>query len=322
MEDIGVSIICTAYNHEKYIKQAIESFLMQKTSFRFEILIHDDASQDKTSDIIKEYADMYPDMIRAVLQTENQFSQGISPTVLLRKMVRGKYIAFCEGDDFWTDSNKLQKQYDFLENNSDYIACGHAASYCTESGEILTDKKFDIFPESMDITTEQALTKWCFATNSVFYRSSIMEKMVDYDVPFRKDCINGDYALTVFLTLNGKVFYSKDEMSVYRLFSDSSLNRSFRKDNEKYKNMRMKFLQMLHRINEYTEYRYDTVLSEYIRQTEFEIHLYVMCDVKKAKTYKDLYKKVPLKAKIKYSFKFYFPWAYELLRKMYRRFAS
>src|SRR5699024_3016962 len=121
-----VSIICTAYNHEKYIDKCIEGFIMQKTNFEFEVLINEDASTDHTADLIREYEKKHPDIIRPIYQTENQYTKrvGLWKTILFPK-ARGKYIAMCEGDDYWTDPFKLQKQVDFLEVHEDYIlVCG------------------------------------------------------------------------------------------------------------------------------------------------------------------------------------------------------
>ncbi len=115
-----VSISCITYNHEPYIRDAIEGFLMQKTTFPVEILIHDDASTDKTADIVKEYEKRYPLLLKSIYQTENQYSQGIKPAKFNRNRAKGKYYAICEGDDYWTDPLKLQKQVDFLEKNQDY----------------------------------------------------------------------------------------------------------------------------------------------------------------------------------------------------------
>ena len=109
-----ISIVCTAYNHENFISDAIEGFLMQQTSFPYEIIIHDDASTDGTSDIIKKYEKEHPNLIRAIYQSENQYSQGIDFINSLFRMARGKYIAICEGDDYWTDPQKLQKQVNFM----------------------------------------------------------------------------------------------------------------------------------------------------------------------------------------------------------------
>jgi glycosyltransferase involved in cell wall biosynthesis len=115
-----VSISCITYNHEKYIRNAIEGFLMQKTTFPVEILVHDDASSDGTTSILREYEEKYPSLIKSIYQTENQYSQGIKIAYAYQyPRMQGKYYAICEGDDYWIEPLKLQKQVDFLENNTD-----------------------------------------------------------------------------------------------------------------------------------------------------------------------------------------------------------
>lgn len=114
MNDPMVSICCLAYNHVPYIRKCLENFMMQKTNFPFEVLIHDDASTDKTADIIGEYEAKYPNIIKPIYQTENQYSKGVGVTRVYQfPRVKGKYIAMCEGDDYLTDPLKLQKQVDF-----------------------------------------------------------------------------------------------------------------------------------------------------------------------------------------------------------------
>lgn len=122
-----VSICCITYNHAPYIKECIEGFLMQKTTFPIEILIHDDCSTDGTTEIIKDYEKQYPDLIFPLYEEENQYQKGKASEIDLYnyKRARGKYIAYCEGDDYWTDPLKLQKQVDFMEANPDYSVCFH-----------------------------------------------------------------------------------------------------------------------------------------------------------------------------------------------------
>jgi len=120
-----VSVMCLTYNHGKYIEDALEGFLIQQTNFPFEVLIHDDASTDNTAEIIRQYQAAYPNIIKPVYQTENQWSKGKE---VIRKAqygrAKGKYYASCEGDDYWTSPNKLQKQFEYLENNPDCVLCG------------------------------------------------------------------------------------------------------------------------------------------------------------------------------------------------------
>jgi len=121
MQKPFVSICCLAYNHEPYIRDCLDGFMIQQTNFDFEVLIHDDASTDKTAEIIREYEKKYPDIIKPIYQTENQYSKRVGITRVFQfPRARGKYIAMCEGDDYWTDPLKLQKQVDFLESNPDY----------------------------------------------------------------------------------------------------------------------------------------------------------------------------------------------------------
>lgn len=121
-----VSICCTTFNHEAFVKDTLESFVMQETNFEYEILIHDDASTDNTQEILRAYQKTYPGLFNLILQSENQYSKGAKPFLkYLFPKAQGKYIAMCEGDDYWTDPLKLQKQVDFLEANPEYIVTYH-----------------------------------------------------------------------------------------------------------------------------------------------------------------------------------------------------
>ena len=128
VKDVDISILCVTYNHENYIRKTLEGFLQQKGNFSYEIIVHDDASTDGTTDILKEYQKKYPDIIRLVLQTENQYSQ--KKKILfdfLFPEVRGKYIAICEGDDEWIYEGKLQRQFLRMEEYPEVSLCIHNA---------------------------------------------------------------------------------------------------------------------------------------------------------------------------------------------------
>ncbi|MDX9929670.1 MAG: glycosyltransferase [Bacteroidales bacterium] len=133
-----VSICCLAYNHGSFIKHTIEGFLNQKTDFPVEIIIHDDASEDDTQRIINQYYKKYPELIRPIIQVENQWRRGVRPFVsIVYPLTRGKYIALCEGDDYWTDPFKLQKQVEFLENNPEYALTATDIELIDVSGSLL-----------------------------------------------------------------------------------------------------------------------------------------------------------------------------------------
>lgn len=133
-----VSVCCTTYNHENFISECLEGMVNQITTFKFEILVHDDASTDTTASIVRKYQAKYPELIYPLFQSENQYSNGRMINVRFNfPRAKGKYIAMCEGDDIWIDKYKLQKQIDFLEGNSDFSGCFTAnAYYYGESGVI------------------------------------------------------------------------------------------------------------------------------------------------------------------------------------------
>ncbi|MCK9431874.1 MAG: glycosyltransferase [Candidatus Omnitrophica bacterium] len=171
-----VSISCLTYNHEKYIAQALDGFVSQETTFPFECIIHDDASSDRTPEIIKEYAAKYPDIIRAIFQTENQFAKtGLYPDVEhILPICRGKYIAICDGDDYWTDSRKLQKQVDFMERNRDLSMCYH--DYRVKTGVNF----MDLMSETPSYTADQLIAlssrKFWMASSTIMYRNYYNER--------------------------------------------------------------------------------------------------------------------------------------------------
>lgn len=252
-----VSVICLCYNHENYVKDALEGFVKQKTTFPFEVLIHDDASTDKSAEIIREYEARYPDIIKPAYQTENQYSKGIKivKEFLLPK-VRGKYIAFCEGDDFWTDENKLQKQVDFLENNPDYTVCTHNTLICdltaTEEGE-----ERIYFPTgNRDITPEEAI----LTVGPIYHLSSVLVKTDFYlEKPAWTLMIPGvgDLPNWIYYSLSGRVMYLGDEvMSYYRCGIPGSWTNRVQKVYRERIKFNWKIMQLLHEIDKYYDYQY------------------------------------------------------------------
>lgn len=215
-KNVVVSIICNAYNHELYIRQCLEGFVMQKTNFAFEVLIHDDASTDKTADIIREYEAKYPEIIKPIYQTENQYSKktGIMKTFQYPR-VKGKYIALCEGDDYWIDPLKLQKQVDFLEANPEYSMCFHRSNILNEleMNPVINPKVI----EDKDYSANELFENWIVPTASIVYRSSIYTPMDKYINPERM--LNGDIILVLNCASRGKIRGFSDVMSVYRMHS-------------------------------------------------------------------------------------------------------
>ncbi|MFZ1301784.1 MAG: glycosyltransferase [Candidatus Microsaccharimonas sp.] len=200
-----VSIVSISYNQEKFIKQALDSFLSQKTNFDIEIIIADDASTDGTREIIAEYAKKHGEIFVPVLRKKNIGIQNNIIDALSR--ARGDYIAICEGDDFWTDDLKLQKQVDFLEKNKDYAVCFHPVRVFFE------DKTHDdsIFPEKRENFSLTRLLKSNFIqTNSVMYRrQDDYRQLLNNTFPF-------DWYMHLFHAQYGKVGYINEVMASYR----------------------------------------------------------------------------------------------------------
>lgn len=213
---ILVSVICITYNQDKYIEETIQGFLVQKTLFPFEIIIHDDASTDKTANIIKKYAQKYPCIIKAIYQKENQYSQGISiGKRYLYPMIRGKYFARCEGDDYWCDEYKLQKQVDFMETHPDYALCYHPAKmiYVEEQLEpviIGTSNHKNPQPYYNLIKANN------IPANSIMYKTEYLkQELTDYPA----NIYPPDWYNHIAVASHGKIGYLPDVMYVYRWHS-------------------------------------------------------------------------------------------------------
>lgn len=205
-----VSICCLTYNHGNFIDEAIQGFLIQETEFPFEIIVHDDASNDNTQEIIEKYHKKYPKLIKPIFQFENKLSKGEAPLFLIAKKALGDFLAFCEGDDYWVDSNKLQIQIRFLSENPSFSVCSH--EYYESNGKLI-DKKFPPF---------DTLTQMDYARLQSFIQTSTI-------VLRRNEFINSvpekfqNFAKSSFYFLRmadfGDIKFLKRKMSVYRLHS-------------------------------------------------------------------------------------------------------
>lgn len=221
MQESLVSICCLAYNHEPYIRQCLDGFIIQKTDFPFEVLVHDDASTDKTAEIIREYEALYPEIIKPIYQTENQYSKRIGITNTFQfPRARGKYIAICEGDDYWTDPLKLQKQVDFLEGNEEYGLVGTSMIIFLEKRK--TYKKHILKEE--DYTFEDFVIANRITTLTSCFRYDLLKKYLDEIKPQSKGWYSGDYPMWMYMSKKMKVKNLSDITAVYRLREESASN--------------------------------------------------------------------------------------------------
>lgn len=256
-----VSIVCITYNHEKYIKQCLDGFFMQKTNFDFEILIHDDASTDKTADIIRLYEKKYPGIIKPIYQLENQYSKGVKPGNLLYPLASGKYIAVCEGDDYWTDSLKLQKQVDFLETNSDCSLCFHASKSIrnNDPGDFIL-KRPKTIPQTNKFEMKDAILGGggFMATNSMlFHREYIQNRPAWMD-----QAPVGDGPLMLLLASKGKIGYIDEVMSVYRVMSSSTSWSASMQDRLRRRNHHYAILEMWDNFDDWTKKKYSSIIFQ------------------------------------------------------------
>ena len=210
-----VSVFCITYNHVNFIRDAIEGFLMQETTFPVEIFIHDDASTDGTADIVREYAEKYPKLFWTVLQTENQWSKG-NPNAYLFKLMqkqRGEFLALCEGDDYWIAKEKLQKQVGILENDNGFSGCCHEVkSNFQEGKEILHFNFYCGLTEIRAISFEEILN-----SNLVATCSSLIRKKCLQDLPeLFSDLAMGDWPLCIWVAKHGNFFFDCEPMGFYR----------------------------------------------------------------------------------------------------------
>lgn len=266
---IRVSIICNAYNHEAYIADALEGFVMQKTTFPFEVLVHDDASTDNTAQIIREYEEKYPQLIKPIYETENQYSkQDGSLERIQYGRARGDYIALCEGDDYWTDPLKLQKQFDAMERNPQVDMCAHQASmYDCRVGKVT--QVLTPVQESRILTADEVIRGGggYFATNSLFFRKTIQEK-----IPMFRQYLELDYTIQIHGALRGGVLFLDDNMSVYRLLTNGSWTQRIAGDPKKCAAHWQEIITMLSILDKETFGKYSEAIEWCKRSAAFSMY--------------------------------------------------
>ncbi len=312
INDIKVSIVCNTYNHENYIRDALEGFIMQKTDFAYEVLIHDDASTDKTADIIREYEAKYPDIIKPIYQTENQYSKKISVSVNFQyPRVKGKYIALCEGDDYWTDSHKLQKQYDVMEAHPELDMCAHAARLVN----VQTNESRLISPSNEEriLSAEEVIQGGggYVTTASLFYRKSL-----DDNFPEFRKIKNYDYTMQIHGALRGGMYFITDVMSVYRWMVPGSWTMRVQKVPNKQQEFVISMRSIFLQLDKDTDGKYSNTISRELKWLCF-YELAKDGDYKSAlsEEYRVFFKKLPLIDRVKIRIYAYFPW----LRKFYNK---
>ena len=275
-EGIMVSICCQVYNHERYIQKCLDGFLMQKTNFRFEVLIHDDASTDKSQEIIREYEEKYPDIIKPIYQHENQRSKGKRIALEYQyPRVKGRYIAMCEGDDFWIDEMKLQKQVDCLEKNKDSYISGHQVRFVNEQGNQLqqvwtiNERKSGTINSKEFMKLMVSIEGPWFHTSSFLFRSECLKEWIDNTPEFILQCMVGDYPILLYGISKGNVEYINEELGCYRLGSISSVMKNEFAD--KYVQLKKNEIETYKLFDQYTGHLYENEVVEHNNLIEYKI---------------------------------------------------
>ncbi len=309
-----VSIYCLVYNHEKYVRSALEGFVNQKTDFEYEVFVHDDASTDDSAKIIAEYAKKYPEIIKPIYQKENQYSQGIRiVSKYICPVVTGEYIAVCEGDDYWVDSSKLQRQVDFLDSHLDYTACVHNSlrkNMRTGEEKLMYSHKKDEDLTFFDVVQRGGC---CYQTSSLMYRREYFDNRPAF---FDKAVGFGDYPLAIYLALSGKIRFLNRTMSVYRAESENSWSSRNIASMHKAATSYGHVANMLESVNEYTEGKYQEILQELVLENRYlSLYFDEKYDELRKEPFRKIYKKHSFSYRMKTYIKQYCHGIYHYYRK-------
>lgn len=277
VQPLMVTIRCTAYNHEPYIRECLEGFVMQKTNFRFEAIVHDDASTDGTAAIIREYAEKYPDIIKPIFETENQYSKHDgSLGRIMDAHTHGKYIALCEGDDYWIEPLKLQKQVDYMEGHPECSLCFHAHNDLKKGKSYLV-RRYNHWVDECPITEMILLGGGYMATNSMLYRK---DRILKVEPEWSRDTPVGDLPLMLKLASQGAVAYIDEVMSVYRVAAVGSW--TLRSKTFHYQ---FNFIRSINKMwigyDAWTNYKYHKVVAKVRRDNFTSIFMFTLAYIKR-----------------------------------------
>ena len=278
-----VAIKCFAYNHEPYLRECLDGFVMQQTDFPFVAIVHDDASTDNSADIIREYATKYPNIIKPIYETENQYSKGDGSLARIMNATidatGAKYIAVCEGDDYWTDTHKLQKQVDFMEQHNEYgMICSKSTIF-----EQKTRKFLGIKGNSGDEVFENLFHGHSdLFTATTLFRKFVYDRCLEDTRNLIQFQLRIDTAIYYWFSLNSKIYYMDEPTAVYRVLPDSACHsqnpNTTLKMMQRYLNVKIAFLSycrgiaddkfsfMLEEIRDYEQQVIDYAL--YVREEE------------------------------------------------------
>lgn len=325
MSKVTVTVCCITYNHAKFVRECLNGIVEQETDFVFDVLIHDDASTDGTTDIVKEYIDKYPDLFVPMLEKENQYSQG-KRSILIQLMLekaRGEYIAVCEGDDFWCDRHKLQKQFEILQKHTNCNMCTHEVEIIRENGSGLGEKIPQRHVPYGEMEGKRLIEYLAyedthlFHTSSMFFEKKVIAEDLENMPSFLTATAAEDRALFLYYASKGNIFYTNESMSKYRIQTEGSWSKKNLESKQHALRTDRELFQMISDFHVYTKgqfeeevYAYQTILN--FRIFQYERKFKELLNVRYAK----LFQKLGAKQKIYYRICAYFPligdWYYRM----------
>lgn len=285
--DYKLSVIFITYNHAQYVEKALMSVINQKTDFPFEVVVGDDCSTDGTQDILKRIASGHPE-VKLNLRSENTGGRPTLNVYETTKKCTGQYLAYLEGDDFWTDDHKLQKQVDFLEDHPEYTACTHSMKMVDEKDEEITDPETlsigSLYDWSGDFTYEDYCYsgKWPGHYASVVSRNIYKARKYDYTILYRASDFTDDALINLFLLMEGKIYRMDEVMSVWRYVKKSgagnwnsiAMKRNIARDDCYLSKTMMQWIEQYRPLSDYSRKRcladFGLALKEYIKRPNAE----------------------------------------------------
>ena len=295
MSKVKVQVICVTYNQKDYIREALDSFLMQKTNFKFEVLVGDDCSTDGTSEIVAEYAEKYPDIIKHIRREPNMGC--LANFMDLCERADAKYVAFCDGDDYWTNENKLQRQYDFMEENSEYNVCAHLTKVdaCPDDASYNWFKRINfILPRNLKVDTRLSINELATSTPhscSLFIRWG----KIKYPEWAKTNGTMGDFVITYFHLGNKYCYMIDDVMSCYRRRGGGVSTNKMSLD-EHFVKTRPEYIKIYSNMVKYFEKKYNSfgvAALEARLQGELKNYLLALQNTRKRSLFSKLVKEYP-----------------------------
>lgn len=270
MSDVLVTVLCKTFNHERYIKDALNGFVMQKTNFKFKVIVQDDASTDKTAEIVREYDNNYPGLFDNIYHTVNQYSQRVNTDFkFIREKLEGKYIAYCEGDDYWTDDQKLQIMVDYMESHPDCSMAYHKYNAVRANDGLVMDIR-PLIDEDRNVEPEEVIRKTVeMQLASQIFKVEVFKNRPDFY--FKSVVI--DYGLSLNSLIYGKVHFINRNMSNYRIMASGSWSEITKKDVNKHVFFDQKAKELLLDFDEYTNHKYKKFIDKKVDEQEFLIYM-------------------------------------------------